>query len=328
MAQPDLDERLKRLGSALGSDRTDRTARRADRSSDREARQDAKRARQEARELQTASVPEGVVMIAVALAIAIFGIANPHMWWLLFVALGIGGQGARKLEIARRRDRALQPASVIPDRAAEVVAPVAVSMSARGDALCDQLLAELKNSPQVVRDFVGRPEVTVQSIRTALRQLAERCETMRAVASDAAWAELEAEGQTLQSRLGSLDAVTYRRATDALAQRREMFSRVREQSVKLDSERQILLNTLETLRMRVALARTAGTDPASLQALEQQVGRLGAELGAITEGIEQAPYAGHVASVRGRQQRGVSRRRHPRAQLIGRLSRSGCNFEG
>ncbi len=101
-------------------------------------------------------------------------------------------------------------------------------------------------------------------------------------------AERAEERNHLEQRLGHLDEATYKRATDALRQRQELFDQVRSSSEKLEGERQIFLNTLESLRMRVVLAKGAGGRGGSLDEMKREVDRLSDELSAITDALQPA----------------------------------------
>lgn len=249
----ELDRRLERLGKVVSADR-----------------KQTRRERKLQKEMGEASVIGGSVMLLIALLLAVFGVLNPDKWWLLFVALGVGVGGARQIDLARRRDKGL-------------ATPEAVKKADRFEAACDLLLVELKDSPQAVREFLGKPEVTVEAIRAACRQLGQRQQQLLDTASAA---DLEQERKELEGRLGQLDPVTYKRATDALKLRTELFHQVRATADRLASEQQILLTSLESLRMRVALAKGAGGQGAPLGELKAEVDRLSDELTAITDALE------------------------------------------
>ncbi len=261
MSETDLSRRLDRLDQVVS----------ADRNLSRAQRKQGRRAQRREREGSEASVVRGGAMVLIAVALAVMGVLRPDKWWLLFVALGLGLSGARQLELVRRRGKTKDP------QAPEVE---------RFEQACDQLLAELKNSPASVRDFLGRPEVTVEAIRTACRQLQQRQSSMLETVSPERAADLEQERTALEARLGDLDGPTYKRATDALKLRTELFHQVRASVERLASEQQILLTSLESLRMRVALARGAGADGASLGDMKSEVDRLSEELAAITDALE------------------------------------------
>jgi hypothetical protein len=275
MSDSDLDRRLERLDRVLGDGRH---ASRVDRAIRRAERAERKRGHQG----KPGSYVSAGVMLTVALICAGVGIFDPHRFWLIWVALGLGLSGGRQLEQAIRASKSALPSgSVIPDKA-----PVVLPARDRADLLCDQLLAELKDSPQAVRDFLGKPEATVEAIRAACQRLKDRQTLMLSAVSTEQAEALEAEKRQLEARLGHLDESTYKRATDALKQRQELFHQVRSSAEKLESERQIFLNTLESLRMRVVLAKGAGATGGSLDDMKREVSRLSDELSAITDALE------------------------------------------
>jgi len=259
--ETELDRRLNRLGRVVT----------ADVKLSRAQRKEIKREWKRQRELGEASVYAGAAMVAAAIILAVMGVLNPSKFWLLFVALGLGLGGVKQIETARKRDRA-------PGKDALPAAKVE-----RFEIACDQLLLELKDSPAAVRDFLGKPEATVEGIRAACRQLKQRHDAMMQAGSAE---DLEVERRALEARLGSLDESTYRRATDALRLRTELFHQVRTSAERLASEQQILLASLESLRMRVALAKGAGGQGASMTAMKGEVDRLSDELTAITDALE------------------------------------------
>ncbi len=265
-AETPLNRRLARLARAVT----------ADQAMGRAGRKQLKREQRRDRELGDASVFRGAVMLAIAVALAVMGVLTPDKWWLLFVAMGLGIGGGKQIELARRRDKLSAPEA---DLGAEAKID-------RFEQACDQLLAELKDSPAAVRDFLGQPEATVEAIRTAGRQLKQRQALMLEAVSPGRAADLEQERRELEGRLGNLDPATYKRATDALRVRTELFAQVRTSSERLASEQQILLTSLESLRMRVALAKGAGGQGASLGDMKSEVDRLSEELAAITEALE------------------------------------------
>lgn len=219
-------------------------------------------------------------MVAVAVVLVAMGLLNPDKWWLIFVALGLGLGGAKQIEQARRRDRAGAEGQPLAARAPAAAVPE------RFEQACDQLLVELKDSPAAVRDFLGKPEATVEGIRAACRQLKQRQDQLAEATSPARVAELAQERAALDARRSHLDEATHRRATEALALREGLFQQVRASAERLASEQQILLASLESLRMRVALAKGAGGQGAALGEMKSEVDRLSDELSAITDALE------------------------------------------
>ncbi|MFT3842986.1 MAG: hypothetical protein QM723_38715 [Myxococcaceae bacterium] len=277
MADSDFSSRLSRLERALDADKKslgDRHSRHLERRAER------RRAKQE-EERRNASFPGGAFALAIAIAIAVYGFTHPQMWWLLFVALGIGSGGARQLALAARRDGETKK-----EKAEEREAPVD-----RAEQLCDELIQELETSPEAVRAFLGQPEKTIESLRTACRQLTERHQAVSTLADDKASAELEAEKAKLSRNMGDLDPATYQRAVAALKLREDLLRQVKSSANKLESEREILLTSLQSLKMRLALAKSSG-QPANIDGVRAEVDRLGEELSAISESLEAAQTLG------------------------------------
>lgn len=256
--ETELDRRLNRLDRVV----------RDDVKMSRAQRREIKREFRRQRELGEASIYTGGAMVAAAVILAVMGALNPEKFWLLFVALSFALGGFKQIDIARKRDKT----AAAPPQKVE-----------RFELACDQLLAELKDSPDAVREFLGKPEATVEGIRAACRQLKQRHDAMIQASSSE---DLEAERKALEARLGSLDPSTYQRATDALRLRTELSHQVRASAERLASEQQILLASLESLRMRVALAKGAGGHGASMTAMKGEVDRLSDELSAITDALE------------------------------------------
>lgn len=273
MADQDFSSRLSRLERALDADKKSLP--------DRHQRKAERRRAKEEEERRNASMPGGVFALAIALAIAVYGFTHPQMWWLLFAALGIGSGGARQLALAARREGAARQ-----QKSEEPAPPVD-----RAEQLCDELIHELKTSPEAVRAFLGQPEKTIESLRAACRQLTERHQAVSALADEKATQELEAEKAKLSRNIGDLDPATYQRAVAALKLREDLLRQVKSSANKLESEREILLTSLQSLKMRLALAKTSG-QPANIDGVRAEVDRLGEELAAISESLEAAQTLG------------------------------------
>ncbi len=277
MAENDLGDRLSRLERALDVDQ--RSLSRNDRRDLKRERRELRRQNKAEREAANATVLGGGVAVTFAVALVAMAIMNHDLWWLVFVALGIGSGGARQLNIALQRQR--------EQKKVELPAPPEVD---RAEQLCDELLNELKSSPEAVRAFLGQPEKTVESIRAACKQLKARHDEIASLSDAHAMEEIAKEKTRLDVAKPNLDAGTWQRACDALAQRQQLLEKTRAAADRVNSERDILLNTLESLRMRLKLAKTSGQD--NLDGVRTEVGRLGDELSAISDALESAQAAG------------------------------------
>jgi hypothetical protein len=276
VADSDFGSRLSRLERALETDQKGRHASHLE-------RKEARRRAKDERERSNASVPGGVFALAIAISIAVYGFVHPDMWWLFFVAFGIGSGGARQLAMATKREGGGGSEKTQPE-------------VDRAEQLCDELLNELKNSPEAVRAFLGQPEQTIESLRAACRQLKERHDAVSRLADDKAAAELEAEKAKLAKNIGDLDPATYQRAVAALKQREDLLKQVKSSANKIESEREILLTSLQSLKMRLALAKSSGQQ-ANIDGVRAEVDRLGEELSAISEALETAQSVGMPAIV-------------------------------
>ena len=183
MSDTDLSRRLDRLDKAVT----------ADQKLSRSEKRQLKRERRREREMKEASVVGGSVMLLAAVVLAVVGVLNPEKWWLLFVALSIGLGGGKQIEQARRRARLGPPQQE----------PAAVKQVDRFEQACDRLLAELKDSPAVVRDFLGKPEATVEAIRSACRQLKQRQEQMLETVSPERAADLAQNAKRSKAAWGT-----------------------------------------------------------------------------------------------------------------------------
>lgn len=268
-----------------GDDRLSRRERRELRRDAQHERWKERRERKRADELANASKVGGLVGIAIALVLVGFVLLHPAMWWLLFVALGIGSGGARQFALASRRDaqeqRARPPAPVEAPAARHEI-----------DELCDQLLVDLKSSAEVVRTFLQDPERTVESLRTTAKTVDER---RRALILADAPAKLTAlatrRAELSQKRDASLDALArakFDAALRSLDGEEAALKQLQTMEQRLEGEYSSLVALLQELRTRVAVARSTGAAP-QLTDVQQSVQRLNAELEAISESLQLAP---------------------------------------
>lgn len=299
-------EAVERERQRRGAQRQSREERRARR---REERREAERSR--------ASSLSGIVQLAVAALFATYAALNPELWWLIFVTLGLALGGTTQLSlVAERRRLAAQarggnvesgqaardpagaPRGAGGGRAREAPAAGPLAQGAeRGaapsqqhevDRLCDQLLAELAGAPEAVRQFIQAPEATIASLRATARALdARRLQLMSEDPGERLQA-LQAQEASLRARRDAVDDdQTRRRLDDALASiesQRAAILQLRRAAERVDGEYTSLVVSLQELRTRVVVAKSAGTE-VQLDGLRRSVSRLNGELEAIGEAL-------------------------------------------
>lgn len=275
-APPDLQGTIERLSTTLEKSGKGGRAER------REALRKDRKALKREKEIENASVPGGVFALVMALVMVGFAMTHLQYWWLIFVALGVGSGGANQLALAKARD--LQPGETGQKPA--LPAPHEI------DALCDQLLKDLKASPEVVRAFLQQPEKTVEALRTTAKAVDQRRKDLAGAGTADQLAVLTKQRAELISRRDASSDVEARAKFDgALRSLDGQESALRllvAVSERLDGEYTSLLVLLQELRTRVAVARSTNTG-SQLDGLEQNVQRLNAELQAITESLVMTP---------------------------------------
>ena len=275
-APPDLQGTIERLSTTLEK------SGKGGRAELREALRKDRKALKREKEIENASVPGGVFALVMALVMVGFAMTNLQYWWLIFVALGVGSGGANQLALAKARD--LQPGETGQKPA--LPAPHEI------DALCDQLLKDLKASPEVVRAFLQQPEKTVEALRTTAKAVDQRRKDLAGAGTADQLAVLTKQRAELISRRDASSDVEARAKFDgALRSLDGQESALRllvAVSERLDGEYTSLLVLLQELRTRVAVARSTNTG-SQLDGLEQNVQRLNAELQAITESLVMTP---------------------------------------
>jgi len=217
-------------------------------------------------------------------------------FWLLFIAVWMFFEGFRR--IIGRRD---------PEAEAEAVAEATGvdARLARVDELCDQLLADIRSGPAVLREIVQKPEDAVQALRDGVHALERREREIRALARPEDDARLQSERDSLQRRLAAeQDAVTRQRlgqALEALDQQRSQRASLLTAVSRLEAERTRLLYTLEGLHTQVLAVRStaeAGQEEAAAERLRQSLDTLSGEVSAVAGALEsvQAVDAGAVST--------------------------------
>jgi hypothetical protein len=281
-----LDELTRSLGGALGEVVHTITSEAEKAHAQKEARRERLRREREAR--HPPSVAAGVALLAVAALCAVLALLNPHLWWMVFVTLGLGLSGARQLAGASRDQPGVAPS-----------ANGARAPTHEVDALCDQLLADLEASPDAVKAFVSDPKKTVASMRSTLGALDVRRRQLLAEDAQGRLEALSRQQRDLEARRSAAsDPEALGRWSEALAsldeQRRALVA-LKAATERVDGEYTSLLVHLQELRTRVSLARSASTH-VQLEGLEASVRRLNDELNAISEAME-AVRRGDVTTV-------------------------------
>ena len=162
---------------------------------------------------------------------------------------------------------------------------------ARVTAACDKLQAELRASPERVREFLGNPESTIASLRSTCEDLARRERELRAEAEPAALVRLDEERAAIDQRLaGCRDpaaAESLRGALAAIDEQKRQRELTRLAAERLDAEHTRLLYTLEGLASQFVRLRSAGAQAADERpGLERAVEQLRTELDAIAGALE------------------------------------------
>lgn len=254
----------------------------------------------------------------VGLICALMAVGDRRYFWLVFIALGFFLSAAKHMKgpsVEKKalpesegekdvREAAPQPESQPrlrtppPSQAKEPEDP----RTAKVDALCTRLLAELREGPSVLREVVHAPERTVEALRKGCHALVRRERELRALVTPEEARRLESERETLSARVeAEKDAVVRERLKGALAaldSQRQQRAELATAADRLEAEHVRLYYTLEGLYaqvLRVRSADAAGEDIAGL-GLRQSVEKLGAEVEAVTEALEEAhrPHDGRV----------------------------------
>jgi hypothetical protein len=255
-------------------------------------RQELKRAERRARR-QSHSRGEGYVQLFAAVMLALFAAFNPDLWWLIFVALGVGTQGVRVLATSPAPGGRERLAGKEAKPKADPLPEPADPRDVRVDGVCARILAELAASPEGVRDLGSRPEQTIEALRSTCRELTRRERELRALTGPEDDRRLSEERERLVSRIASeQDAIVRQRLEGALQALDGQLQQRRELAVsasRFEAEHTRLGYTLEgmyTQLLRVRSADAASRDLAGA-GLRQSVERLGEEIDAVAEALEE-----------------------------------------
>lgn len=253
------------------------------------ARAEERRAQKRAR-LRGRSRVEGWAQLVAAGALGVLAaLHSADLWWLIFPALGVGTQGIRVLASAPSGST---DADARPSGRAKPVPADADPRDDRVDAVCERILAELKGTPESLRDLGSRPEKTIEALRTTCHELSRRERELRRLLAPEDDRRLLLEREQLVARIGAeQDAIVRQRLEGALGaldaqvqQRRELATA----AARFDAEHTRLAYTLEgmyTQILRVRSADAASRDVAGA-GLRQSVEQLGAEIDAVAEALE------------------------------------------
>jgi len=178
------------------------------------------------------------------------------------------------------------PAARRPAAAAQLADP----RLDRVAAACDKLEAELRASPERVREFLGGSQDTIATLRRTCEDLARRERELSAEVDGTALARLDEERAALEKRIaGQRDEPTadsLRGALAAIDEQKRQREILKVRSERLDAEQTRLLYTLESLASQFVRLRTSGTQPGATAELEKSVAQLRSELDAVADALD------------------------------------------
>jgi hypothetical protein len=290
-----------------------------------------RRAEREAK-IANASLFEGYLWLLGAIILFIVALsALPFLWWLIFPAAGLGSRGTRVIArhsgLTRPVVESTPPAvkgavspSATEQRAQRfgnlggiragifdgaavrqpfpgAVAPAQGAAQAdprdvRVDAICDRILAELRTSPEIVKDIFIKPDETVAALRTTCRDLTRRERELRKFLSPEEDIRLLREREALQKRIdGEADEVTKMRLASALAaldQQRDQRAELVRAAARFDAEHTRISYTLESLYTQVVRMRSADSSSADVAGagLRRSLDMLSHEVNALADALE------------------------------------------
>jgi len=304
-----IEQILATTGAEVAERVTTRLAERHERRLDRWERRKQRRARR--LRSDPGDVPRGVVSIVAAVALLAIAVLNPGLWWLVFVALGLGTSAASAFG---RAGRARQAERETPQDASEntrhaeaaragtgVSEPAAPAVPAvppdprvtRIQSLCDKLLAELESGPPIVREVVTKPQATIGGLRQACLEIARRERELRSVLAAQEESALAGERDALVARLSDEhDEIVRDRLGQALRALEEQLAHRAELSIaatRLEAENTRILYTLESLHMQLLRARSTDIGAPELGGkLRESLRELGSQIDGVAEALEWA----------------------------------------
>jgi archaellum component FlaC len=231
---------------------------------------------------------EGYAFLAFAALLVLMAFLSPSLWWMVFVAIGFGLRGAQIIGFHRRKSLELSEADAGSDAVQEDD-----ERADRINEVCDKLKAALKDAPASVRDFLSKPEETVESLRKTSLDLLKREVSLRVLISPSEVERLNRERTGLLARIEmESDDIIRQRLSGALAaleNQQKQHTEVQRSADRLDAERTRLGYTLEGLYaqvMRVKTADAASSDGLSA-GLRVSLDQLRDEMNALADAVEQ-----------------------------------------
>ena len=256
----------------------------------------------------------------------------PFLWWLIFPAAGLGSRGTRVIarhsgvakptltepvrarassspNATQEQQRAQRFGSlggvgkVFDTGAMQQPAPAPSSQArsapvqpdprdARVDAICDRILAELRTSPETVKDIFIKPDETVAALRATCRNLTRRERDLRRFLSPQDDERLMREREVLQKRIDvEADDVTKMRLASALAAldaQRDQRVELARAAARFDAEHTRISYTLESLYTQVVRMRSADSSSVDVAGagLRRSLDMLSQEANALADALE------------------------------------------
>ena len=256
----------------------------------------------------------------------------PFLWWLIFPAAGLGSRGTRVIArhsritqpaltgphpahvsstagatpeqqraqrfgslggIGREYDATeAQQRSSGPTPSVRTAAGQQDPRDVRVDAICDRILAELRTSPDAVKDIFIKPDETIAALRATSRNLTRRDRDLRRFLSPQDDERLVREREALQKRVaGESDEVTRMRLASALAAleaQREQRQELARAATRFDAEHTRISYTLESLYTQVVRMRSADSSSVDVAGagLRRSLDMLSQEANALADALE------------------------------------------
>ena len=293
-----LGQEMQQWARHLEHKHRDKWERRMQREAERQAAREARRALKRRRQLEEANPFMAWVFALAAVVMVGMAVIHPHLWWLVFVALGMGTASAGILgQVHQLKKARLQEGTASRESArdeAPASRPAEDPRTARVDTLCDKLLAEFRAGPGVLREVVHQPEQTVEGLRKSCHELVRRERELRELSSPEDERRLEEERARVAARVESeRDAVVKERLEGALKlldEQRRQRAELATAASRLEAEHMRLYYTLENLYTQVLRVRSADAASADVAGagLRRSVEQLGQEMDAVAEALEES----------------------------------------